>query len=269
MLGMDKSGNLQLDLSFAVLLVLVSITCACGGGGSTGNPISLSSGLYLIDSGTSSASSPPIFVVAGSLTVNGNNISGTMHVTYPACFSPAIDIPVIGTLTDTINLRLSMPGGQALSFTLTHPGGHPTFVGGNYTITAGGCIGPNQGLAGGSLLYLTGTWHGTLVSSTSVNTQITMLLNQAGPDSHGFFTANGNATLTGGTCFSAGTIDASNTQIIGQGSKLTLVSSSPGGSTVLSGDFGAGGFFGATFSGTYTSNQGACSESGTVSMSTP
>jgi hypothetical protein len=253
---------------WAALVIFLGFS-GCGGGGqvSSGPPLFFSPGLYQIN-GVSSISPSSNFVVAGSLAPNGNNVSGIMHITFPPCFSSAADIPVTGTLTDTANLNLVLPGGQKLSFNLTHPGGHTSFVNGTYTLTAGGCAAADQGTAAGQVLDFNGTWKGTFVSSTGSAAQITMVLNQTGPDAHGFFSANGNATFTGGTCFAAGTIDPS-TLIIGQASQLTLDTNSPGvpGTTVLNGDFAIGGFFAATFSGSYTSNQGACSENGTASMS--
>jgi hypothetical protein len=249
-----------IDLAFA----------GCGGSSqvSSGPPLFFSAGLYQIRAFPTGGSNPSV-VVAGNLAPNGNSVSGTLHVTFPVCFSTATDIPVTGTLSDTnINLNLTLPDGQKLSFQLIQPGGHTTLLAGTYTLTGGGCVAADQGNADGRSLDFSGTWKGTLTSASGSMTQITMTLNQTGPDANGFFSANGTATFTGGTCFAAGTIDPS-TVIIGQGSQLTLRSSGPGtaGTTVLNGDLAIGGFFAASFSGTYNSNQSTCSESGTAIMS--
>jgi len=191
---------MRTDLPFAFALVLLSLICGCGGS-MPGSTISLSSGLWSIDA--QSSSGPPVFSVGGALNVNGGDVSGIMHVTSPSCFSQDIDIPVTGTLTSTINLNLSLPNGQSASFnSLAHPGGHPGLLGGNYNVTAGECIPASQGLASGNSVDVTGEWTGTFISSSSAVTQIDITLKQTGPDTHGYYSATGTATLTGGTCFS-------------------------------------------------------------------
>ncbi|MBZ5531387.1 MAG: hypothetical protein LAO20_08145 [Acidobacteriia bacterium] len=97
-----------------------------------------------------------------------------------------------------------------------------------------------------------------------------MALTQTGPDAHGLFSGTGTATITGGTCFSAATVDPASL-LIGAGSQLILDNSQPGttGKTILQGDFAPLAFGGDFFTGTYTSTQGTCSESGTVSMQFP
>ena len=246
---------------------MLFLTCGCGGS-SPGSTVALSSGLWSIDA--QSSGGPPVFSVGGALNVTGSDVSGIMHVTYPSCFPQGIDVPVTGTLTNAIDLNLSFPSQQSASFSgLTHLGGHPGLLGGNYKVTAGGCIPASQGLASGNSVMVTGEWNGTLVSPPSATTTISMSLTQTGPDAHGFFSATGTAKLTGGTCFSDATIDAAKTRILGRGSTVTLVSTSPiGGTTVITGEFTAGGPLFPDFSGTYTSNLGTCSDTGTVSMGT-
>src|SRR5258707_1447733 len=259
------------QLCGALVICVGLLANGCGGNNATSNNTTssnfLGSGLYQIN-GTSSSSAGSNFTVAGSLTSSGNNISGMMHITMLSCFSFATDIPVSGTLGDTIQLVLSLPIGQKLFFTLTHPGGHTSFLSGTYSLLGSGCAVPDQGSADGRGMNFSGNWTGTFTSSSAVTSMVAMTLTQTRPDAHGFFSATGSATITGGTCFPAGNVDTS-TVIIGQGSKLTLDNSAPAstGITVLSGDFTEGGFFALGFNGTYTSTQGACSETGTVSMS--
>jgi hypothetical protein len=255
----------QTGLGFASTLLLLELTCGCGGGG--GSSVYLSPpGLWSI--GAQSSSSQALSV-GGALNVNGTDVSGIMHVTSPSCFSEDIDIPVTGTLTNTINLNLLFPNGQGgVSFSLTNPGGQESFVIGSYSVTASGCIPASQGLASGESVTVGGEWSGNLTSPSSTTTQIDMLLTQTGPDAHGYFSATGTATLTGATCFSAATVDAANTRILGAGSTVTLVSTSPtGGTVVLTGGFSNAETF-AAFIGKYTSNLGTCSQTGTASMST-
>ncbi|HET9364441.1 MAG TPA: hypothetical protein VFP71_05545, partial [Candidatus Angelobacter sp.] len=73
----------------------------------------------------------------------------------------------------------------------------------------------------------------------------------------------------GGTCFSTATVDPSSV-LIGAGSTLVLDGpAGSGGQTILQGDFSPPVFGTSVFNGTYTSTQGACSDSGTVNMQFP
>jgi hypothetical protein len=234
----------------------------------------LSSELYQVNA--SSSSDPTVtFSVAGSLQQSGNNVTGVMHLTAASCSSLNTDIPVNGTLgTDssgdfTVTLGLTLPGGQALTLNLIHPGGHLSIVSGTYTLAGAGCAGPAQGSASGNLIDITGTaWVGTLTSNNGPVSQINLNMTQTGPDAHGFFSATGTGTITGGTCFSAGTV-APSSIVIGVGSNLVLTDSQSGvlGTLSLQGTFAPLPFGGATFVGTYTSTQGACSDAGSAQMS--
>ena len=265
--------------------VTVSLLCCflfgfvgCGGSSMaptpTPTPLPFFSGLYQIDS-SSSANSAVTFSVAGSLEQSGNSITGVMHLTAASCSSFNTDIPVSGTLgTDsagdfTVTLALTLPGGQALTLNMIHPGGHLSIVSGTYTLVGAGCAGPAQGFANGDVMGITGTtWRGTLTSNSGPVSQINLNMTQTGPDAHGFFSATGTGTITGGTCFSAFTV-APSSIVIGVGSNLVLTDSQTGvtGTLSLQGTFAPLPFGGATFVGTYTSTQGACSDTGSAQMS--
>jgi hypothetical protein len=254
------------------LLALLSIGLAgCGGSKMPPAPIPFFSGLFEIDA--VSDTDFPVFRLQGNLTQNGNSMSGIMHLAMLSCVSFNTDIQVTGTLSNPSDLRLDLamvlPGGQNLSFSMSHPDG--TFFPGTYSFTgAAGCGAPD---AGGAMLHamgLTGAWHATFTSSSGTTSHMSMALTQTGPDAHGFFSATGTATITGGTCFSSATIDPASL-LIGSGSQVVFDNSQPGagGKTILQGQFGPLAFGGEFFNGTYTSTQGACSESGTVIMDTP
>ena len=259
------------------LLVLLSIGLAgCSGSNGmmptpTPTPIPFFSGLFEIDA--VSNTDFPVFRLQGNLTQNGNSMSGIMHLAMLACVSFNTDIQVTGTLSNPAGLQLDLamvlPGGQNLSFSMSHPDG--TFFPGTYSFTgAAGCGVP---AAGGAMLHgmgLTGTWRATFTSSSATTSQMSLALTQTGPDAHGFFSATGTGTITGGTCFSSATVDPASL-LIGSGSQLVLDDSKPGsgGKTILQGNFGPLAFGGDFFQGTYTSTEGACSESGNITMSTP
>lgn len=259
------------------LLALFSIGLAgCSGSNGmmptpTPTPIPFFSGLFEIDA--VSNTDFPVFRLQGNLTQNGNSMSGIMHLANLSCVPFNTDIQVTGTLSNPDGLRLDLamvlPGGQSVSFSMSHPDG--TFFPGTYSFSgAAGCGVPD---AGGAMLHgmgLTGTWRATFTSSGGTAAPMSLALKQTGPDSHGFFSATGTATITGGTCFSSATVDPASL-LIGSGSQLILDNSQPGtsGKTILQGNFGPLAFGGDFFQGTYTSTEGTCSESGSITMSTP
>ena len=257
---------------FTLVLFIFLALCGCGGGnsGNNGPLMQFSSGLHSMKAQSSADPTVANFVLVGSLMQNGSSLSGIMHFQGSTCFPLATDIPVSGNLTATeADFTAMLPNGQTVSFTnLTHPGGHPQFLNGNYSVTGAGCLANVQGLAGDGALDFSGTYTGAFTSSTGNVAQVSLTLNQTGPDAHGFFSATGTATITGGTCFSSATVDPA-TVLLGDGSTLVLDDTAAGstGQTIATGAFAPSspvgfGFFG----GTYTSTEGTCSETGSLSM---
>lgn len=255
-------------------LLLICIPISGCGGSSSGNSnvplMPFSSGLHSLNAEQPNNTAATNFLLVGSLMQNGGSISGIMHFMNSSCFAFSTDIPVSGTLSSTdAQLTSTLPNGQQLLFSnLTHPGGHPQFLGGNYSVTGSGCLASVQGLASDSFLDFTGTWSGTLTSSNSTVARATVTLTQTGPNAHGLFSATGTATITGGTCFSTATIDPS-TLLLGDGSTLVLADSAPSstGKMVLTGNFfppSPVGF--GSMGGTYSSTEGNCSDSGSFSL---
>jgi hypothetical protein len=192
-----------------------------------------------------------------------------MHIA-SGCFSFFTDIPVTGTLSDTVNLTLALPTGQSMSLVLTHSNGQPTLLAGTFTVTGAGCVSTVPGSSSGQRMDFSGPWQGTLTSLTGVVSQISMNFTQGGPDVHGFFSGTGTASITGGTCFSAASIDPSISRV-GFSSQIVLDNSQAGtsGTTTLAGITIPHTLGGSVFIGNYTSTQGACSETGTVNMQNP
>ena len=211
------------------------------------------------------------FVLVGSLVANGSSISGIMHLQGSSCFPLTTDIPVSGTLTATeADFTAMLPNGQRVAFTgMQHPAiPHPQFLGGNYSVTGSGCLANIQGLAADSSLNFSGSYTGTFTSSTGNSAHVSLTLNQTGSDAHGFFSATGTATITGGACFSSATIDPA-TLLLGNGSTLVLDDTAPGstGKIIATGTFAPTSPVGfGFFTGTYTSTNGACSETGSLNM---
>lgn len=239
----------------------------------TPTPIPFFSGLFEIDA--NSTTDFPVFRLQGNLTQNGNSMSGTMHLAMLSCVPFNTDIPVTGTLSNTPDFRFDLaavlPGGQNLSFSMTVPKGQSNFLSGPYSFTgAAGCGVPDTGGGLVHTMILTGPWRATFTASGGATSHMSLALTQTGPDSHGFFSATGTGIITGGTCFNSATVDPASL-LIGTGSQLVLDNSQPGssGQTILQGRFAPLAFGGFFFIGTYTSTEGACSESGSVIMNSP
>jgi hypothetical protein len=259
-----------------VFLFLCMALFGCGGNNTNNN--NNNGPLMVFESGlhstvAESPADPAVanFVLVGSLMQNGPSLSGIMHLQGSPCFLLSTDIPVSGTVSATeADFTAMLPNGQRVTFTaMMHPlVPHPQFLGGNYSVTGPGCLPNIQGLASDEANNFSGTYIGKFSSTTGGSANVTLTLNQTGPDAHGFFSATGTATITGGTCFSSATI-APTTVLLGNGSTLVLNDSAAGstGQTVAVGQFVASsnvgfGFFG----GTYTSTKGACSETGALNM---
>jgi len=276
-LFMEEGSPMKSAAVYLLFLALPAIGLAgCSGSNGmmptpTPTPIAFFSGLFEIDA--VSNTDFPVFRLQGNMTQNGNSMSGIMHLAMLSCVSFNTDIQVTGTLSNPDGLRLDLamvlPGGQNLSFNMSHPNG--TIFPGRYSFTGGaGCGVPDSGAALLNGMGLTGTWRATFTSSGGTTSHMSLALTQTGPDAHGFFSATGTATITGGTCFSSATVDPASL-LIGTGSQLILDNSQPGtsGKTILQGEFSPLAFGGLSFVGTYTSTEGACSESGTIIMDTP
>lgn len=262
---MKHTSRLHLPLVVSVCLALAG----CGGGSSMQQPPppSFASGLYTISGSYDSLAFA--FNIYGSLMQNRNSVTGTMHTESP-CFTFATDMPVTGTLNNGVNLSVSLSNGQTLTLTLDHPGGHLTELSGTFTINGAGCLATGHGTIVGSAVPISGTWNGTLsVNSVTVGA-IQLNLTQMGPDAHGFFSAKGTATISGGACFGSATVNAA-TVIIGTHTEFVLDNSQAGstGRLTMTGTVFGAQFAGAAFEGSYTATQGSCSESGVVRAGLP
>lgn len=265
---MKRTSRLYFSLAVLVCLALFG----CGGGSSMQQqPPPFTSGLYSISGSYDSLAFA--FNIYGSLMQNGSSVSGVMHNESP-CFTFDTDIPVAGTLLNdanlTVNLSITLPNGQVLTLNLVHPGGHLTELSGTFTINGAGCLATGHGTVVGSAIPISGAWSGTLSANSVTVGTIQLNLNQIGPDAHGFFSAKGTATISGGACFGSATIDPA-TVIIGTHTEFVLDNSQAGttGKLTLTGTVFGAQFAGAAFNGSYTSVQGSCSESGDVRAGLP
>src|SRR5512140_2111944 len=101
----------------------------------TPTPIPFFSGLFEIDAFSDTGF--PVFRLQGNLTQNGNSMSGIMHLAMLSCVSFNTDILVTGTLSNAPDFRFDLsavlPGGQHLTFSLSHPNGQENFLSGPYS----------------------------------------------------------------------------------------------------------------------------------------
>jgi hypothetical protein len=268
---------MRIRVSLPAVLGLCILAGGCGSGGSNGGgnggpPVTLESGLHEMRAEVPNVFTSNEFVLVGSLMQSGSSVSGIMHFQGSSCFPFSTDISITGIASSSeIDVKAVLPNGQQVAFTgLTHPGGHLESLTGNYAVTGAGCLPTVQGLASDQAEALSGNWIGFLNSASGSTPRMSLNMTMTGPDAHGLFSATGNATITGGTCFSSANIDLS-TVLILDGSTLVLDDAAPSstGKTVLTfttlfGPSNVG--FGAG-NGTYTSSEGACSDNGTFSLS--
>jgi hypothetical protein len=196
-----------------------------------------------------------------------------MHISNSPCFAFNADIPLNGVVRDNqgdSDLFLTLPSGQKLSFTLVRAG---DFFGGTYSLTGAGCATSDQGtITVGSFSFL-GIFVGFLNSPSGASSRLNMAIaTQSLPDANGFFSATGTATFTSvsgtASCFTNAVIDPATTILSGPNSQIVLLDSDPGktGKTVLTGTMDGEPFGDMAFNGTYTSTEGTCSNSGSISL---
>jgi hypothetical protein len=210
--------------------------------------------------------------------INGNvpissTISGVMHISNSPCFSFNTDIPLSGVVennTGDWDLLLTLPSGQKLSFTLIPAS---DFFGGTYSLTGAGCATADQGTMTARVSSFPGIYVGFLNSSSGTSSRLTLTITtQTAPDVNGFFSATGSGTLVGisgtASCFTNATVDPSTTVLSGPNSQIVLLDSDPGktGKTILTGTMDSEPFGDMGFAGTYTSTEGTCSNSGSISL---
>ncbi|HEY6351418.1 MAG TPA: hypothetical protein VI636_18600 [Candidatus Angelobacter sp.] len=220
---------LQLWIATAILMV------AGGCGGGTTAPTILAT----ITSGNwamllISQANPPVFVVlGGSLTQQGNSISGILHISDSPCFDALLDdLVVSGTVAGEMLTLSTVPvRGQTITISATLPiAGGASLLNGNYTSAGSTCIAASGTFGAFLVQLLTGTFSGPITGSLTAG--VTATLTQTGPDAHGFFHLSGNFAFSGSPCFTSGAIAGSSLS----GIKADLVvSTNDGGQTTVSG----------------------------------
>lgn len=258
----DKTG---MRISKLAIAVLVLALCGCGSGDSSnhGSSLTLTAGNW--DVKTASTANLGGHSIAGgtSLSQNGVNVSGIMHLFSPPCFSLLEDLNLNGAVNgQTLQLSVNAATGQTISLTATGSG---TSLSGTYSASAAACAPADQGTFTATLVpSATGTWQGTLTSASGVVSQATATLTQSGPDAHGLFSVSGQVMFSS-SCLSSGAISQS--LVNGASYELTVGSGGlqTGGSVLIAG-FMSDPSTASEISGLYTSLGNGCIDNGAVKL---
>jgi hypothetical protein len=143
--------------------------------------------------------------------------------TQTSCFETATaPMPFSGDTNGTALEMTSLAfNNQYLTLSGTLGTATPITMTGTYLFTSG-CANADAGTFTGALYTaLTGTYTGT-TPTTPIGINLTVTQAPTGND-HGVLELSGNATFSGSSCFSTGTIDATRSYVTGQNAVVTLV----------------------------------------------
>lgn len=209
----------------AILFLAFAASCGGGGGTSHTDPIpnytSITGNWELVTTSGISSNQPSL--VGGSIISNGGTVTGIVHVAPTTdifgtgCFNLYDNVALSGTIDTNNNVTLTSASinGQVIAATLTvTPDGNA--MQGTYTIS-GGCAGGDHGtIAGLRFPDVSGTWSGSVKSSTTNITQSLSgtLTQTTGANANGIFPISGTVNFPGSACFtSAQTVAPSSTDL--------------------------------------------------------
>jgi hypothetical protein len=149
---------------------------------------------------SSSANAAALPGLAGSLTVDGSQVSGILHplaspydcVTYKTSF------PVTGSIDSLGNLSLTSNGFSGGNLTLTGrlSDSQNTLTNASYSVTKGVCALLSSHATGTQFNPIAGTYSGTIHSDTGKSLAVSTLLTQSTlSDNNGTYHLQGNSTL--------------------------------------------------------------------------
>ncbi len=146
-------------------------------------------------------------LMGGYLNQSGNNIAGAFHVFDLQCFDPTTDVVLNGSVAgEKATIVSSAAGGQTISFTVS--AASPSALTGSYAITGGCAAGEKGSLTAVLVPSITGSWKGTLASTSGAAVRVSAVLTQTAADAHGLFHVSGNLTFTGSPCFTSASVDS-------------------------------------------------------------
>jgi hypothetical protein len=146
------------------------------------------------------------------------------------CYQGADTIPLQGTVqASTLGLRSFDVNGQYVTINATKDAKADQLTG-TYSVS-GGCANGDAGtITGTRYAVLTGSYAGSTGSGQGL--QVTLAQNVQGTGSGTFF-VGGTGTFTGFSCFTTGTMAASNGSVIGNAVMLTFATNDAGGGQLV------------------------------------
>ncbi len=229
------------------MALLCAVLSLAGCGGTVGVPLSTTpsgpsptatplTGNWQIAAATTTGAQA-FSALAGSFVQEPISASGTttlvsiLQAENPSqCYVGQTTVPSEGNVAaSSFSLTSFSVDGQYLTINGTPSAGDDTFTG-NFSIS-GGCGDGVKGTVNGTRIApLTGTYAGTLAP---VPTTVRLVLAQdAAADGFGYFHVQGTATFAGISCFTGGTLDGSESTILGDQVLLTIQTNESPSSTV-------------------------------------
>jgi hypothetical protein len=150
----------------------------------------------------------PIAALTGAMAGQGQNITGVFRIGGTGCVSPTQDVTFVGSQTADGNLTLNstnLPNNVA-TITATSSGimpltnGITPFLGGLVVTGSGQCTMGGIALRGEEIAPLTGTFTGSLTSTSGVTSSFTVALKQSVGNSDGQFPESGTITVASSSC---------------------------------------------------------------------
>lgn len=189
--------------------------------------------------------------LAGTLTVSGTTISGTLHPLSATCASPSVSFPVVGSIdaSDRISMTSSSFPGGVVTLTGTLAADQHSLVNPTFTVTGGPCASPASILnsfaardtaASNAQQYqpITGTYSGTFTDRSGVRLPFSASLSQPStPDANGVYHLTGYATFPGNPCLSTPVVTDST--VTGDTLQATYTDHDSGNTVVGMGTFSA------------------------------
>ena len=202
---------------------------------------------------TPSASAVPAF--AGSLTVNGSQVSGTIHplattiggtITTPlirhqtstTCTPGTASFPVTGSIDSDNKMTLTSASftGGTLTVTGTLPNSQNALNNATFTITNGTCATPSAQAVMGKYDTISGSYNGTIYSVSGTSLYVSTIFTQTTqPDGNGTYHLQGNSTFgslqpclpipptVSDSAVTGSTLNATYTETPAGGSPITVV----------------------------------------------
>jgi hypothetical protein len=230
-----------LFMSLVLVLAVIELT-GCVGTNSTTN--STKPGTFVSVTGnweldaTPSSGTPPFTVLSGFFNELGTNpasgdyVSAALQVQSTTCYGASTSVPVQGLVAGNVLTLASFPvDGQEIAITATKNAAG-TQMTGDYNII-GGCANGDEGTLVGTLYApVNGTYSGTVQMASSPETiQLTLAQSTQGTGT-GESLVSGSAVFQGFSCFTSGTLQNTNSYVIGSTASLTFTTNEMSGSQI-------------------------------------